>query len=303
MRTSAVTAALVALTAVCGPRVAALRQDVFVTLVHTHFTVTDSHGRLVTTLTRDDVTVYDNGTPRPLAEFRRHVDAPVSVALLVDRSRSVRDRFPLLASAAISFARSALKRQDDRALVVAFDSKIYLLQDWTSEAAPLVASIERLTSAGGTSLFDAVYKTCRDKFEITDARRNTLVLVTDGEDTTSLATLDEALQMAAISRVVIYVIGIRAGDSLSPRELQGHRVLSRLAELTGGRVFSPDDQSPAQLDGLFARVEDEITNAYTMSYYLDVAPDRSFHRIRIEPKDKTLAVHAPSGYYARPTPQ
>ena len=134
-------------------------------------------------------------------------------------------------------------------------------------------------------------------------KKKNLVLVTDGEDTTSLATLDQALQMATISRVAIYAVGIRAEDSLSTRDLQGHRVLSRLADLTGGRVFSPDGQSPTQLDGLFARVEEEISGSYTLSYYLDVAPDRSFHRIRIEPKDKTLAVHAPSGYYARPASQ
>ena len=303
MRTSAVMVAFVALATVCGARVLAFRQDVYVTLVHTHFTVTDPQGRLVTTLGRDDVKVYDNDAAKPLADFSRHLDAPVSVAVLVDRSQSVSDRFSVLASAATAFERSVLTGPDDRGLVVAFDSKVYLLQDWTSDAARLAARIERLTSAGGTSMFDAVYKTCRDKFEITDTRRNALVLVTDGEDTTSLATLDQALQMATISRVAIYAVGIRAEDSLSTRDLQGHRVLSRLADLTGGRVFSPDGQAPTQLDGLFARVEEEIGSSYTLSYYLDVAPDRSFHRIRIEPKDKTLAVHAPSGYYARPASQ
>jgi VWFA-related protein len=303
MRTSIIAAALAAFATVCGARVFASRQDVYVTLVHTHFTVTDPQGRLVTTLGRDDVKVFDNDAAKPLADFSRHVDAPVSVAVLVDRSQSVSDRFPVLASAATAFERSILKGRDDRGLAVAFDSKVYLLEDWTSDAARLAASIERLTSAGGTSMFDAVYKTCRDKFEITDTRRNALVLVTDGEDSTSLATLDQALQMATISRVAIYAVSIRAEDSLNPRDLQGHRVLARLADLTGGRVFSPNDQSPAQLDGLFAKVGDEISNSYTASYYLDVAPDRSFHRIRIEPKDKTLVVHAPSGYYARPASQ
>ena len=301
LNTRTTTAALVALAVVFGPPAEAFRQDVYVTLVHTHFTVTDSHGRLVTTLGRDDVKVYDNDALKPVADFSGQGDLPVRVAVLVDRSYSVSDRFPFLVSAATTFERSLLKHRDDRGLVVAFDSKVYLMQDWSDDAARLAASIGQLTSAGGTSMFDAVYKTSRDKFEITDARRNALVLVTDGEDTTSLATLDQALQMATISRVTIYVVGVLADDSLSTRELQGHRVLSRLAELTGGRLFYPDAQSPAALDGLFTRVEEEIRSAYTLSYYLDVAPDRSFHRIRIEPKDKTLVVHAPSGYYARPS--
>ena len=303
MRTSSAIVLLVGLAVVSGPRVAASGQDVFVTLVHTHFTVTDAQGRLVTTLGRDDVKVYDNDVARPVADFSNNLGAPVSVAVLVDRSQSVSDRFPFVASAAAAFGRSVLKGRDDLGLVVAFDSKVYVLQDWTNDATQLAASIQRLTSAGGTSMFDAVYKTCRDKFEITDTRRNALVLVTDGEDTTSLATLDQALQMATISRVAIYVIEIRAEDSLNTRDLQGHRVLSRLAELTGGRLFSPDDQSSSRLDGLFAKVGDELSSSYTLSYYLDAAPDRSFHRIRIEPIDKTFVIHAPSGYYARPLSQ
>jgi Ca-activated chloride channel family protein len=296
MRSSAIAAAMVAVAAVCGTPVAA-RQDVFVTLVHTHFTVTDPQGRLVTTLGRDDVNVYDNDAAKPLADFSRHADAPVSVAVLVDRSQSVGDRLPVLASAATAFERSVLKGRDDRGLVVAFDAKVYLLQDWTNDAARLAASIERLTSAGGTSMFDAVYKTSRDKFEIGETHQNVLVLVTDGDDTTSTATFDQALEMATLSRAVIYVVGVRAEGSLNTRELQGRQVLTRLAELTGGRVFYPNAND--DLSTLFGRVEEEVRSAYALTYYLDRAPDNAFHRVRIETRDKRLTVHAPTGYIAR----
>lgn len=290
--------AAMVLLAVSTP-LAAFQQDVYVTLVHTHFTVTDRQGHLVTTLGRDDVTVYDNDVAKPVADFSRHVDAPVRIAVLVDRSQSVSDRFPFLLSAATAFERSILNAPDDRGLLVAFDSKVYLVQDWTRDGASLAASLRQLTAAGGTSMFDAVYKTCRDKFDITDTRRNALVLVTDGEDTTSIATFDQALQMATVSRVVVYVVGVRAESSLNPREQQGGRVLSRLTDLTGGRIFYPDDRSPAALDGLFARINAEISNSYSLAYYLDVAPDNAFHRIRIVLRDPTLVVHAPRGYYAR----
>src|SRR5881394_1256821 len=105
MRTNPALAVLIALAAVCGPRAAAFQQDVYVTLVHTHFTATDPQGRLVTTLGRNDVTVYDNGVAKPVADFSRHVDAPVSVAVLIDRSQSVSDRLPFLVSAATAFER------------------------------------------------------------------------------------------------------------------------------------------------------------------------------------------------------
>lgn len=300
MRTEPLVAALVAL--LCGSTVLAKRQqNVYVTLVHTRFTVTDRQGRVITSLGRGDVTVYDNDVPQKVADFGRLAGAPVRLAVLVDRSQSVVDRFPLLVSAASAFERSVVKGGDDRGLAVAFDSKVYLLHDWTRDTATLAASLRGLTAAGGTSLFDALYKTCRDKFAVTDAQRNALVLVTDGEDTTSIATFDQALQMATLSRVTIYVVGVRGEHSLNTREMQGGRVLARLAELTGGRLFYPDESATA-LDPLFSRVEAELNGGYSVSYYLDVAGDDSFHRIRIEPRDKALAAHAPSGYYARRLP-
>jgi len=275
----------------------AATQDVFVTLRRTHFTVTDPQGRLVTNLRREDITVYDDDVPQRLETFTAHVGNPVNIALLIDRSQSVSDRFGMLSTAAASFELSMMRGPRDRGLVVAFDSKAYLLQDWTDDAGQLAASIRPLTSAGGTSMFDAVYKTSRDKFDVGDTHQNVLVLVTDGEDTTSTATMDQALEMATISRAVIYVVGVRAEGSLNSRQLQGRQVLTRLAELTGGRVFYPGDND--DLSTLFMRVQDEVRSAYGITYYLDREPDNAFHSVRIETRDKRLTVHAPTGYIAR----
>ena len=281
----------------------ALAQDVYVTLCRTHFTVTNPQGEFVTDLGANDVTVFDNDVPQKIADFSRHVQSPVSVAVLIDRSQSVSDRFPFLSAAAGSFERSVIHDSDDRGMVVAFDSKVYLLQDWTADPVRLADSVRRLTAAGGTSIFDALFKTCRDKFEISDTRQNVVVLITDGEDTTSLATFDQALQMATMSRVAVYVIGIRAEHSLNTRELQGRRVLTRLTELTGGRVFYPSETRQEELGVLFGKVQQELRSAYGITYYLDAAPDNSFHRVRVEAKNKALTVHAPTGYFARPPPR
>ena len=276
---------------------AAATQDVFVTLCRSHFTVTDPQGRIVTNLRREDITVYDDDRPQRIDSFTTHIAAPVHVALLIDRSASVSDRFGTLSAAAAGFGQSMLRSADDRGLVVAFDSKAYLLQDWTSDGARLASSIRALASHGGTSVFDAVYKTSRDKFELGDEHQNVLVLVTDGDDTTSTATLDQALEMATRSHAVVYVVGVRAENSMNTREMQGRQVLTRLAELTGGRVFYPDEKD--DIATLFAKVEDEVRSAYGLTYYLDREPDNAFHSVRIDTRDKRLTVHAPTGYIAR----
>ncbi len=273
-------------------------QETYVTLVEIHFVVTDHDGRFAKDLGAGDVSVYDNDRRQELSSFTPRVQAPLSVALVLDRSQSVVDRFPLILDSAKAFVRSVVSGPDDRAALVAFDSKVYLLQGWTRDPTALVGALHQLTAAGGSSVFDALFKTCRDEFDPADTTQKVVVLVTDGEDTTSAATFDQALRMAKMSHVAVYVLGVRADHSLNPRELQGRQVLTRLAELTGGRVFYPADYDGASLDGLFGSLQEELRNGYSLTYYLDVPPDNSFHRVRIQPNDRTLHVQAPTGYYA-----
>ncbi len=294
MRSRAAAAVTLAVLLVAG--VAA--QETFVTLVEVHFVVTDHDGRFVRNLRAADVAVYDNDRRQEISSFSQHVQAPLSVAMIIDRSASVRDRFPLILDAASDFVRTVVHAPDDRGALVAFDSKVYLLQPWTSDAGLLVDQLHRLTTNGGSSMFDALYKTCRDAFDPMDTRQKVAVLVTDGEDTTSVATFDEALQMAKMARVAVYVLGVRAEGSLNTRETQGRRVLTNLVALTGGRAFYPADFSGSALSDTFATLQGELRNGYSVTYYLDVPPDNSFHRVRIEPADHTLRVQAPSGYYA-----
>jgi VWFA-related protein len=282
-----------------GSAVFAQNENVYVTLCRAHFTVMDRLGHFVPGLTRDDISVFDDDAPQRIADFAAKRRSPVSVALIIDRSESVSDRFQVVSEAATTFAESVVRDRDDQGLVVAFDSKVYLLQGWTSETAKLVDSIRTLTTAGGTSLFDSLFKTCRDAFDVADPRQRVAVLITDGEDTTSRATFDQALEMATVAKVVVYVVGIRTERSLNPRELQGRRVLATLADLTGGRVFYPNGTGRDQLTAAFDEVQEELRNQYDISYYRQVPPDHSFHRIRVEARDKALIVHAPTGYFGR----
>ncbi len=277
-------------------------QEEYVTLCSVHFVVTDDNGTFVTGLGPSDLRVYDNDRPQVISTFERRVQAPVRVALVLDRSASLKDRFPDVLDSATAFVRSVVRGPDDQGAIVAFDSKVYRLQPWTSDPAALVGAIRKLTPAGGTSLFDALYKACRDDFARTDTRQNVVVLVTDGEDTASVATFDDALRMAQLSHVAVYVLGVRAERSLNSRELQGKRVLTSLATLTGGRVFYPDDYGGNSLTTVFAQVRNELRNGYSLTYYLDLPPDNAFHHVRVETRDRSLHVHAPTGYFADQRP-
>ena len=279
MRARAVATAL--LCAALGATVIS-QEHVYVTLVEIRFDVTDRAGAFVKALGSEDFTVSDNDRPQAISSLDQQVQAPVSVALILDRSESVGDRFPLVLDSAAAFARSTLRRRGDRGALVAFDSKVYLLQNWTADADALVGAMRGLSAAGGTSLFDALYKTCRDEFDSTDRRENVAVVVTDGEDTTSVATFEDALRMVRLAGAKVYVLGVKAEDSLNSREMQGQGVLARLAEMTGGRVFHPADQGEASLAAVFASLQQELRNGYRLTYYLDVPPDGGFHRVRIQ---------------------
>lgn len=291
-------AAAMGLVVAAGAVATLFAQDVYVTLCRTHFVVTDAEGRVVTSLGRGDVAVYDNDVAQEISEFTSRQHAAVRAAVILDRSQSVSDKFPFLVAAARAFATTMLHEPGDEGLTVAFDSKVYLLQDWTADSRALVGTIDRLTPAGGTAVFDALFKTCRDRLDDADDRQKAIVLLSDGDDTTSVATFDQVLAMARRTRAVVYVIGVHAENSMNAADLQGERVLERLADLTGGRTFYPNERRPDELGALLAKLQQELRGGYDISYYLHVPPDNTYHRIRVEAKNRSLTVRAPSGYYA-----
>lgn len=271
-------------------------QLVQVTLVTSHFCVTDHGGRYISDLTRDDFVVTDNGVPQKIAEFRKKSRGTLSVVMVLDRSESVRDRFPFLKEAAATCADSLLQSPEDRGLLVAFDSKAFLLQDWTSDPGSLARNIDRLTASGGSSLFDAIYKASRDRFRVADDRRKVLIVFSDGEDTTSRATLRQTEEMVELAGATIYAVGIQPENSMNTRDLQGPSVLAELAGLTGGSVLYT--RQSEQLRAFLQRLEDEVRNWYEISYYSNAPLDDTFHKLVIQTKKEALQVHGPKGYYA-----
>ncbi len=271
-------------------------QSVQVTLVSSHFSVTDRRGQYVSDLGKNDFTVIDNGVPHEISEFNRAANGPLSVVIVVDRSQSVNSQFGLVKQVGTACAKALVRGPNDRGMLVTFDSKVYLLQDWTSDSASLVGNLDKLVSAGGSSLFDAVYKASRDRLRVSDPRRKVMILITDGEDTTSRATLRQALEMAKLAGVTIYGVGLHSANSMNTRELQGKRVLSEFADLTGGRMFDAD--SDEKVEPFLARLETELRTWYEISYYSDAPMDDTFHRLQIQTTRGSLLIHGPKGYYA-----
>jgi VWFA-related protein len=267
-------------------------------LVNTHVSVRDGNGHSVSGLTKDDFTVLDDGKEQPIIYFSQESNQPLRLALVVDRSRSVEKVLGLARIAARDFFSSALRPGRDRACVVAFDSGVYLAQDFTDDPAALASALSRLTASGGTSMFDAIYKTSRDKLSGSDPSRHVILLITDGDDTTSRVSIEQAKQMALKNNVTIYALRLPDENSLNVRDLRGKPVLDRLTETTGGRQFHFDGDK-SRLAEFFNSLQSEMRSQYSIGYrFQSGSSARSFHRITIKVKEPNLKAITRSGYYS-----
>ena len=220
------------------------------------------------------------------------------MAIVVDRSRSVQKVLSLAKTAARRFFSSVLRPNRDRACVVVFDSGVYLTQDFTDDPNVLANALSRVTAEGGTSVFDAIYKVSRDKLSGTGQARRMILLITDGDDTTSRASVEQALEMALRNNVTIFALRLPDENSLNVRDLRGKPVLDRLTQSTGGRQFHfYGDES--RLARFFDDLQGEMRSQYSLGYrFQSPSSARSFHRIAIKMKEPDLKAFTRSGYYS-----
>ena len=179
-----------------------------VTRVNMLFSVTDKKGRFVTDLNRSDFRVFENKKPQKILEFTSETDLPLRLAILVDTSSSIRDRFQFQQEAAINFVNSVMRSQD-KAIVVSFDTAAELVADLTNDTNTLENSIRHLKPGGGTALFDAIFFACRDKLMLDQPMykfRRAMIILSDGRDDNSRYSLQQALEMAQRADTVIYTI-------------------------------------------------------------------------------------------------
>jgi VWFA-related protein len=268
-----------------------------VELVNVLFTVTDKKNRLVLDLTKDDLHVLEDNKPQAIRFFSRESDLPLRIAILIDTSNSVRDRLRFEQEAAVDFLNATLRPGKDLAFVVAFDVEPQIFQDYTDSMEKLAKAIRGLAAGGGTSLYDAIYTSAKEKMLIFPPPepylRRVMIVVSDGLDNQSEHTREEALAMAQRGEVTIFAISTnRTGMSQ-----RGDKVLKYLAEETGGRAFFPFSATDLASD--FEEISHELRSQYSLAYVSsNTTHDGTFRAITIQAKDKGMRVRAKSGYFA-----
>src|SRR5208283_1337402 len=179
-----------------------------VNLVNVPLTVTDKKNRLVIMMTKDDFNLFEDGAPQTIQYFSRETDLALRIGLLIDTSNSIRDRLRFEQQAAVDFLTDAIRRGKDQAFVVGFDVEPQLVQDYTDNVEKLAGSIRGLQAGGVTSLYDAIFFSCKEKLLFFPPPepylRKLMIVISDGEDNRSEHTREEALSMAQKAGVTIF---------------------------------------------------------------------------------------------------
>ena len=261
------------------------------------FTVTDKKGRFITNLGKDDFVVYENRRPQVIQEFTSESDLPLRIAILIDTSNSIRERFRFEQEAAINFIQSVIRRGQDRAMLVSFDSSAELVADLIDDPDKIADSIRSLRPGGGTALYDALYYACRDKLQLDKPRyrfRRAVIIVSDGEDNQSRVSRDQALEMAQKADAVIYCIS----TNITRIESDGDKVLKYFAQETGGQAFFPFKAE--DLAQSFENIANKLRHQYAIFYRPEpFHTDGLYHTVDLRVKGRhDVVVRARKGYYA-----
>ena len=267
-----------------------------VNLVPITVSVADRKGKFVTNLKKEDFKVFEDDKIQTITNFSSESNLPLTIALLVDTSGSIRDKLRFEEEAAIEFFYSTLQRGKDKALVISFDSGVDLLQDFTDDPEKLADKIRKIRAGGGTSLYDAIYLAVNQKLAGQDGRR-VVILITDGDDNSSRVSMTETLEAAQRNEVTMYAISTNSTAFFGSKEQErGDKTLKRLAEETGGKAFFP--LKIQDLASSFLDIHDELRSQYQIGYRpTNAKQDGTFRRIRVDLADKRYKTRARSGYY------
>lgn len=261
------------------------------------FTVSDKKGRFVLNLVKEDFEVFEEKRPQNILEFIAESNLPLRLGILIDTSNSIRDRFRFQQEAAVEFINSVIRPKEDRAAIVSFDNQVEIRADLTGDQEKLDKAIRDMRPGGGTALFDAIYTTCKEKLMLDQPLfkfRRAIVILSDGDDTQSTMTREQALEMALKADVVIYAIS----TNITRIESEGDRILKYLAEKTGGMTFFPFKVS--DLTQSFENIANELRSQYNILYRPEpIKIDGLWHPVQIRIKNrKDLNVRSRPGYYA-----
>ena len=289
------------------------------------FTAADSNKRFISNLKKEHVRILEDGQPQDIFTFQQNLDLPLSIAILIDTSLSEERTLPDEKAAARSFLEEVMRPQKDEAAVVSFTGEVTLEQGFTGNLDRLRRAIDRVefvppsgyigggvvvgtppisgtnqNLATSTAIWDAVWVSSHDILQISaDNTRRTIILLTDGEDTSSRMKIHEAIESAQKADALIYAIGI--GDSYQGGVDEGS--LRKITEQTGGRAYFPRNER--ELRSAFAQIQRDLREQYLVAYSpSNKARDGSYRRIQIEIVDpelrkQKLKLNYRPGYFAK----
>jgi VWFA-related protein len=277
-----------------------------VKVVNVLATVRTKAGEIVQDLTKEEFLLTESGRPQTIRYFSRDTNLPLVLGLLVDTSGSQRMVLGEEQEASFRFLETVLWEDLDRTFLVHFDYRPEVLQNLTSSKAKLEQALERLSlpfqyrGAGGTTLYDSVYL-CSNLITRKLTGRKALVLLTDGEDTSSRTSLEDAIEAAQRADTLIYSIlfsdesfgGGFGGRRFGP---DGKSVLQKMSRETGGGFFEVSKKHP--LDAIYQQLQEELRSQYSLGYTPPNSSAKAFRAIKVTTQRRGLIVQARSGYYS-----
>ena len=273
-----------------------------VDVVSLNVTVSDESHRYVTDLGRNDFEIFEDGRKQELTFFQK-TGVPLALVLLLDTSASMEGSLPVAQEAAIGFAREL--GPSDQASVIDFDSAVHVLQDFTNDRGAIERAIRNTVANGSTALYTALYIALREVNKTppgprsAEPRRQAIVLLSDGDDTSSLIGFDEVLDLAARGDTTIYAIGLGLKTPLVAQRSapDAQFVLRRLAEQTGGRIFLP--LVAKELASVYGEIKAELSSQYSLAYEsTNTRRDGQFRHVTVRVERAGIIARTRPGYYA-----
>ena len=271
-----------------------------VDVVSLNVTITDATGHYVTDLRPEDFSVYEDGVMQDVTFFDRS-NLPIALSLLLDTSASMEERIRTAQEAAIGFAKRL--RPQDLGELIDFNTRVEVTQGFTNDVNELDAAIRRTTAGGSTALYNAVYIALKElkKIQVKSAdevRRQAVVVFSDGEDTSSLVTFDQVLDLAKRSETAIYAIGLRPREEILGKGFkEADFVMRELAQQTGGRSFFPSRIE--DLSAIYSQIGDELSSQYLLGYMTKNARrDGSWRRVVVRVGRPGVSPRTKLGYFA-----
>ncbi|MFL6274473.1 MAG: VWA domain-containing protein [Blastocatellia bacterium] len=281
-------------------------------LVTVPFNITDKTNRYINDLKQDDLEVLEDNKPQQIFSFERQTDLAITIAMLIDISGSEEYTLPMEKAAGARFFQRVLRPRKDLGAVITFEGEAELVQNLTSDPAKLERALDEVrialpgasgrvggtppitggSRAGSTAIRDAVYSVSNDLLK-REAGRRVIILITDGEDTSSTIKMRDAIERTWRNEVIVYCIGI--GD---PAFGVDSGVLKKMSQETGGRAFFPRNEG--DLDKAFTQIDEDLRSQYVLAYTpSNGAKDGSFRTIQLHVKNqKDLNVRHRRGYFA-----